>query len=344
MEWIKPDYDRTAVNAAAKVLLKAGTAFVPTNDYQAALQIVNNWRYAHNYPLNTFKVTLRNYAPKVYPSAVVAERRKRLESILSKLQREPSMKLTQMQDIAGCRAVVGSVASVRKLVETYRKSNIKHKRHHIKDYIANPKGSGYRSVHMIYDYFSDRVETWNGLKVELQFRSLLQHAWATTVETVGAFTKQALKSSRGPAEWLRFFALMGSYIARKEKSPIVPNTPVDDCELKSELSERVTKLNAISQLEGFQRSMGAIDDPDLKRAGYYLLKLNTTTTPPSLSVSGYKGSDLNIAMQDSTEAEKNPDLNVVLVAVSSLKTLRRAYPNYYADTVSFLKILREAIA
>ena len=97
-------------------------------------------------------------------------------------------------------------------------------------------------------------------------------------------------------------------------------------------------------MEGFQRSMGAIDDPDLKGSGYYLLKLNTTTTPPRLSVSGYKTSDLNVAMKDSTEAEKNPDLNVVLVAVSSLKMLRRAYPNYYADTVSFLKILREAVA
>jgi len=37
------------------------------------------------------------------------------------------MKLTQMQDIGGCRAVVNDVDSVRKLAEFYRKtSGIKH--------------------------------------------------------------------------------------------------------------------------------------------------------------------------------------------------------------------------
>jgi ppGpp synthetase/RelA/SpoT-type nucleotidyltranferase len=341
MEWVRPEYERQDVNAAARVLLKDQPEF---NEYQAALKVVNNWRYSHNYPLNTFKVTLRKYATKTYPTAVVAERRKRLESILSKLNREPSMRLTQMQDIAGCRAVVGSVNSVKRLVEIYRKSDIKHRLHHVKDYIASPKPSGYRSVHLIYEYFSDKISTWNGLKVELQFRSPLQHVWATAVETVGAFTKQALKSSRGATEWLRFFALMASYIARKEKSALVPNTPKDVADLQSELSRCVNELNAFSQLDGFQRSMGAIDDPELKGSGYYLLQLNTTSTPVRLNVTGYKASDLETAVWASMQAEEDPDLNVVLVAVSSLKTLRRAYPNYYADTQSFLKTLREAVS
>ncbi|HYR22239.1 MAG TPA: RelA/SpoT domain-containing protein [Chthoniobacterales bacterium] len=342
MEWIEPEYERRDVNAAAKELLK--NEALRGAEYQEASLIVNNWRYAHNYPLNTFKVTLRAYAKKAFPPAIVAERRKRLESILSKLQREPSMKLTQMQDIAGCRAIVGSVASVDRLVDIYQRSDLKHKLHHVKDYIASPKPSGYRGAHMIYEYFSDKRDTWNGLKVELQFRSPLQHVWATAVETVGAFTKQALKSSRGQAEWLRFFALMGSHIARIEKTALVPNTPQDETELRSELSECATQLNAFSQLEGFQSSIGAIDEPGLKESGYYLLELNTASTPPSLNVTGYKKSDLKAAMFDSTKAEKNPDLNVVLVAVSSLKTLKRAYPNYYADTESFLRILRKAVS
>jgi hypothetical protein len=342
MDWVKPEHARDKVNAAARILLKDGT--VSADEHQEALRIVDNWRYCHNYPLNTFKVTLRTYAKNAFPAAIVAERRKRLESILFKLQREPSMRLTQMQDIAGCRAIVGSVNSVNRLVAIYKNSNIKHKLHHIKDYIVNPKLSGYRGVHVIYNYVSDKHTTWNGLKVELQFRSPLQHWWATAVETVGAFTRQALKSSRGEAEWLRFFALMGSYIARKEKTALVPNTPEKDQELKSEISDCVKQLKVFSQLEGFQSSVGAIDEPGLKGSGYYLLELNTAGASPSLSVTGYKTSDLKAAMFDSTEAEKKPDLNVVLVAVSSLKALRRAYPNYYADTEAFLRIVREAVS
>jgi len=171
MHWIIPEHERKEINAAARVLLKNGT--LSEEEQQWASDIVNNWRYAHNYPLNTFKVTLRSYAKKAFPPAVVAERRKRLESILYELEREPSMRLTQMQDIAGCRAIVGSVTGVDRLVEIYRKSNLKHKLHHVKDYIRKPKPSGYRGIHMIYEYNSDKNKTWNGLKVELQFRSQL---------------------------------------------------------------------------------------------------------------------------------------------------------------------------
>ena len=249
MEWITPEHERAEINAGARVLLKNGS--LPEEEQQWASDIVNNWRYAHNYPLNTFKVTLREYAKKAFVAAIVAERRKRLESILWKLEREPKMKLTQMQDIAGCRAILGGVASVDRLVEIYRKSNLKHKLHHIKDYIRNPKPSGYRGVHMIYEYNSDKRKTWNGLKVELQFRSKLQHVWATAVETVGAFTRQALKSSRGQAEWLRFFALMGVHIARTEKTQRIPNTPTDEAEAKAELAACAQELNAIPQLEAF---------------------------------------------------------------------------------------------
>src|SRR2546430_16532720 len=119
MNWIAPEHERREINAAAKILLKNGT--LSEEEQQWASDIVNNWRYAHNYPLNTFKVTLREYAKKAFGAAVVAERRKRLESILWKLEREPLMKLTQMQDIAGCRAILSGVGSVDRLVEVYRK-------------------------------------------------------------------------------------------------------------------------------------------------------------------------------------------------------------------------------
>src|ERR1700736_1011987 len=101
MDWVAPEYARHEVNAAARVLLRKDFDLA---EYEKAERIVDNWRFSHNYPLNTFKVTLRRYANKAFPAATVAERRKRLESILFKLQREQSMKLPQMQDIAGCRA------------------------------------------------------------------------------------------------------------------------------------------------------------------------------------------------------------------------------------------------
>jgi ppGpp synthetase/RelA/SpoT-type nucleotidyltranferase len=107
------------------------------------------------------------------------------------------MTLSQMQDIGGCRAIVSSAEGVAKLCASYAESDLKHILHQTDNYIDTPKDSGYRGVHLIYRYHSDRRQDYNSLKIEMQLRSQLQHAWATAVETVGAFVRQALKSSVG---------------------------------------------------------------------------------------------------------------------------------------------------
>jgi ppGpp synthetase/RelA/SpoT-type nucleotidyltranferase len=38
---------------------------------------------------------------------------------------------------------------------------------------------------------------WNRLWIEIQLRTSLQHAWATAVETVDAFTNENLKFGAG---------------------------------------------------------------------------------------------------------------------------------------------------
>jgi len=55
----------------------------------------------------------------------------------------PTMKLTQMQDIAGCRVVMPNVKLANKLYqEYYLKGDLKHKRVNEKNYILNPKRMG----------------------------------------------------------------------------------------------------------------------------------------------------------------------------------------------------------
>jgi ppGpp synthetase/RelA/SpoT-type nucleotidyltranferase len=112
---------------------------------------INNWRAALAHPLNTFQMNLRRSATRVDSEALIAQRTKRLVSIEAKLKRFPKMKLSQMQDIGGCRAVVKSVAAVRKLVSFYLgESAIKHQRASIDDYIAKPQPTGYRGIHLVY--------------------------------------------------------------------------------------------------------------------------------------------------------------------------------------------------
>lgn len=202
MGWATPRYTRTQVDQAGVVLQHENTC--SSEELDSALEIVGNWRSSHNFPLNTFQIGLRRRARQFDGHCVVAQRIKRLSSIRWKLIRFPSIRLSQIQDIAGCRAVVKTTAQVNQLLGSFVNSDLKHKLDHVDHYIDTPRSSGYRGVHLIYKYYSDRNETYNGLKIEVQLRSALQHAWATAVEIVGTFTRQALKSSRGEADWLRF--------------------------------------------------------------------------------------------------------------------------------------------
>ena len=104
-----------------------------------------------------------------------------------------------MQDIGGCRAIVSTVRDVERLNEHIQSSSTRHKLHREYDYIKEPKDTGYRGIHLTYKYNGEKEE-YKDYFVEIQLRSKVQHAWATAVEIVDTFTKQALKSSRGPAQ------------------------------------------------------------------------------------------------------------------------------------------------
>jgi putative GTP pyrophosphokinase len=111
------------------------------------------------------------------------------------------------------------VASVDDFHDAFLSGRHKHRLIRHDDYVTAPKPSGYRSVHLrlrLPTVSSDRSSTYNGLNIEVQIRSRLQHAWATAVVTVCTFTQQALKSSQGEGEWLRFFQLMSSEVAHVE--------------------------------------------------------------------------------------------------------------------------------
>ncbi|WP_186307778.1 RelA/SpoT domain-containing protein [Paraburkholderia sp. BCC1884] len=165
--------------------------------YLDAYAVMSNWRASHQFPLNTFKINLRDRARSVDEYAFVAQRLKRAPSIVAKLSRFPNMRLTQMQDIGGCRAVLSTLADVTLLRDALKSSRIKHRLVNEKDYIAAPKQDGYWGIHLVYRYVSDRKETYNNHSVEIQIRTNLQHAWATAVETVGTLIGQGLKADQG---------------------------------------------------------------------------------------------------------------------------------------------------
>lgn len=339
--WTEPRFSRSTID-------KAGACYANPESSQGerdkARLIINNWRSSHSYPLNTLQTNLRYAAGQVDPDPTVAQRIKRLPSIRHKLERFPGMQLSRMQDLGGCRAVVSNVARVEELLGFYReRTQMKHKLVREDLYIWEPKDSGYRSVHLVYAYHSDKKDTYNGLKIEIQLRSQLQHAWATAVETVGTFSQQALKSSLGEAGWLRFFALMSSALALRENTPLVPGTPHDRDELVEELHRHAEQLQVIDRLSAYGATLQHVErqlKPGKKHA--FLLELNLNERV--LRVDPYE--DAATAAREYSIAERrsegDPAIDVVLVSADSITALRRAYPNYLLDTSAFLDSVRQA--
>ena len=72
-----------------------------------AFDVLDSYRASHQYPLRKATMGLRSMVATIGSAGPVSQRLKRHVSILIKLEREPTMQLSTMQDVAGCRAVVG---------------------------------------------------------------------------------------------------------------------------------------------------------------------------------------------------------------------------------------------
>ncbi|MHB1252398.1 MAG: RelA/SpoT domain-containing protein, partial [Acidimicrobiales bacterium] len=144
--------------------------------YQAAYLTLVEYRAAHQYPLIKATNGLRSAVKAEHCDIEVSQRLKRIPTILDKLLREPEMDLSRMQDFGGCRAVLENIDEVLRVQSRVSQA---HKRRngndpHTKDYIANPRESGYRGIHVIVVY--------DGKLVEVQLRTKVMHEWAIAVE------------------------------------------------------------------------------------------------------------------------------------------------------------------
>jgi hypothetical protein len=301
-------------------------------DLSDAFHIFSNWRAAHGYPLNTAQIVLRNRARRVHGSALISQRHKREYSIVRKLNRSNTMRLSQMQDIAGCRAVMGNIRHVKTLCRYYA-DELRN------DYIESPPVSGYRSIHAVSSYQGKTKTAYDGLYVETQIRTALQHAWATAVETVDAFTGSDLKSGFGDDVWKRLFALVSSYFALQERSAAVPETPQRIDLLTREIRGLERELNLARSLRGWHQTSQIVREPGFRFKKYILIEHNPGRGEVRMHT--YGADEFEAASSRYSELEQavtsQNQLQVVMASADSHAALRRAYPNLFVDPTEFLR-------
>ncbi len=117
------------------------------------------------------------------PIEHIKSRIKSSESIVKKLKKngyESTIEnmVEHVNDIAGIRVICSFTSDIYRIAEIIRNQN-DIKVLAIKDYIKNPKSSGYKSYHMLVTvpiYLSDRIVN---AKVEIQIRTVAMDFWAS---------------------------------------------------------------------------------------------------------------------------------------------------------------------
>lgn len=326
-----PEHSKSAVTRASKLIGKGrGTP----DELAQARAILSNFRSAHAFPLNAVTVTVRQKALSINANAVVAQRLKRLPTILDKLVRIPTMSVTTMHDLGGCRVIFETVHEVEQLIEELRDlPRARNRVNRVYDYLHDdpgPKASGYRGIHLAYEYGASKPE-YHGLRIELQVRTQLQHAWATAVETMDLFSGSELKYGKGDPDVIRLFVLVSSLMAREEAKNPVPGATESVADLLKELAGLEATLGIVGRLQGYAAIVSSHATSDRRNA----LTLELRRRESALTVTVHETMAAAEARLMELESRNDPDLDAVLVNIARISQLQAAYPNYYADTSIF---------
>lgn len=129
-------------------------------------------------------------------------------SVSDKLRRE-SIRLTQIQDIAGCRIIVLDIANQNEVVESLENlfENVS-----VVDRRERPS-HGYRAVHLIINLL--------GKPIEIQVRTAMQHLWAELSEKYSDVVNPAIKYGGGDEEIQTILRMSSTTVAVAELSEIL---------------------------------------------------------------------------------------------------------------------------
>ena len=346
-----PPASKREVNRAGK-LIADGFG----NDRE--LDIVDQWRAAHGYVINTFQIFFKRRIEKLNIPVEFAQRLKRRSTVIDKIGRRhpdgrPLMSdVTSMQDFAGCRLIFDTVDDLRNFRSyVHSAASVEHVIHKLRhelskyDYIEHPKSSGYRGVHDVYAHYprahrrgSKESLPWHGLLVEVQYRTRVQHAWATALEISDIIDGQKTKFDLDDTDRVRFFALASEILAREHEGIAHSLSEKNIQELCLEFLALEQKLGILQRLHALKASGGfdkikrhnvlnVIRDTD----GSLILEILTFSSPSD-------------AIEKASLLESDPNsLNAVYVRADKPSQVRSAYRNYFNDPVDFVRLVREAL-
>lgn len=318
---------------------RAGAAVRSNSATAEDLAVIERWRAAHRAVLNSFQALLRNRTRG--RDIVVAQRHKRRNTIFGKLTRQPNMMLHRMDDVAGCRLIFPNLADLYAFRSEIHKAKFKHQLRNDPnkyDYIAKPKPDGYRGIHDVYKYDvrSPHGVAYKGLQIELQYRTIHQHAWATCVEVVGFVTSSNPKFKQGDDRYSKILTLASEMISRCFEFTEGPQPNLTNEELIIQFQKLDHDLQFMEMLRTLEASQVGV-----KGNRTNIILIFSEMRP--LEIRTFK--DTTEALLELFAIENDPAYegrDIVLVQ-GNRKSVRDAFRNYFSDASDFVQYIDYAL-
>ena len=297
------------------------------------------FRKGHEKILTNFRSRMNDWlSKKEYRSIRFVQRLKKRDTIVNKLKdRLKEMDLLRMQDIAGGRLFFKDIPTLLKFRNQFIHSKEKRYRRINNDdkfnYIKKPADSGYRGIHDVYEEITDDSVK---AKIEIQYRTYVQHSWATALEVWDSNYGGKTKFGQDASPITMFFKLISELFSRELENKI--NLTISDLELFQHIIKLDNKLHIIKKLKKVKPLQLELPlDIDLK---YIVLQKQFIN---NFKVDLKIPEVTNVIPKEYFELERLHFNDDLVLVKSQRNFLERAYNNYFNDATPFLNNLEESI-
>lgn len=326
----------------------ARDAFHDVNEMIELEDVFDEYRKSHLEPLSETTLELQGWLNEYGHDYYIAQRLKRKPQIVRKLNRL-SVRLTQLQDIGGCRIILEKNELVEQAVEFFKKkieSTTDLSLTRITDYREKGRDvTGYRSVHLLLER--------GGKKLELQLRSRIQHYWAESIERTSVIYGYHLKEGEGDPEVISYFQKLSDafYEIESGRTPSM-RSRLDIDVAKKQSEEIIRAKNPSKAIDSYvnediiltltekeRRSQSPINNWIIVfdwSSGQFV-SWDIVGRTPDEAIEAY------VRYENQFPVEKN--FEVVLIGSSRVATVRRTHSHYFGieDYDKILESLDESI-
>lgn len=293
--------------------------------------IFDEYRKAHLQPLTECTLELQRWLTDYGTKYYIAQRLKRKPQIVRKLNRL-SVRLTQLQDIGGCRIIVNDNRDVDRLckfLEERVSAGGAFTITRLTDYRQKGRDdTGYRALHLLLSH--------SGYTLELQIRSQVQHYWAESIERTSVIYGYHLKEKEGDSQVITYFKCLSDVFCEIESGRNPTSRQKIEIDRLRQATEQIIKssdMNRVFDSYVNEDIIKTLTEIESKRAGFnnWIMVFDWNTGSftswdivdrnPDIAGAAYVNYEKQFPAQGGFE--------VVMIGSSDVATVRQTHSHYF---------------